>query len=41
MQDVHREIEGNQFQDGGRGGHIENRKTPIFERNLPILQHAY
>jgi hypothetical protein len=28
------EIEGNQFQDGG---HIENRNTPIFERNLPLL----
>jgi hypothetical protein len=24
------EIDGNQFQDGGRGGHIENRNMPIF-----------
>jgi hypothetical protein len=31
------EIDGNQFQDGGRGGHIENRNMPIFERKLPLL----
>jgi hypothetical protein len=37
VQAVLREIDGSQFQDGGRGGHIENRNTPIFERNLPIL----
>jgi hypothetical protein len=27
-------IDGNQFQDGGRGGQIENQNTQIFERNL-------
>jgi hypothetical protein len=30
-------IDGNQFQDGGSGGHIENRNTQIFKRNLPLL----
>jgi hypothetical protein len=29
VQAVLQEIDGNQFQDGGRGGHIENRNTPI------------
>jgi hypothetical protein len=37
VQAVPREIDGNQFQDGGRGGHIENRNTPISERNLSLL----
>jgi hypothetical protein len=36
------EIDGNQFQDGGHGGNIENQNTPIFERNRPPShsQHA-
>jgi hypothetical protein len=41
VQAVLREIDGNQFQDGGRGGHIENGNTPIFERNLPIALNTY
>jgi hypothetical protein len=31
------EIDGNQFQDGGRGGQTENWNMPIFEWNLPLL----
>jgi len=29
-------MSGNWFQDRGRGSHIRNRATPIFERNLPL-----
>jgi hypothetical protein len=35
LQAVLHEIDGNQFQDGGHGGHIENRNITIFEWNLP------
>jgi hypothetical protein len=38
---VLREIHGNQFQDGGRGGHIENRNTAVFERNLPLTPNTH
>jgi hypothetical protein len=36
-QAVVHEIDGNQFQDGDCGSHIENQTTPISKRNLPLF----